>query len=291
MPCALCHRAVPLVQSHIIPAFVFRWMKDTGGTGHMRGLEKPNKRAQDGLKAPLLCSECEGRLNAFETPFATEVFHPLASGKADRVSYGPWMLPFCASVSWRVLEHFMQSSGDEMPDEFKPAAHGALAAWADVMMGRATHPGGYEQHFMKLRPITEHIEPNMPNNMNRYLLRAVDMYVLNGPGTLITYAKMGPFAIFGYATMIWDKWHGTRVAVRHGVVPPERYKVPKTMLRFFMWRASALAEMMRSLSERQRAKSDEALTANIERFNASGQFDAMLYDDYLFGEGAIVRKD
>ena len=53
--CRLCLRARPLRDSHIIPAFVYRWQKGTSATGYTRSLERPNVRVQDGPVVPLLC--------------------------------------------------------------------------------------------------------------------------------------------------------------------------------------------------------------------------------------------
>jgi hypothetical protein len=63
--------------SHANPAFVYKWLKETSATGSLRSGERPNLRAQDGHKAYWLCRKCEEALNAFETPFATKVFHPI----------------------------------------------------------------------------------------------------------------------------------------------------------------------------------------------------------------------
>jgi hypothetical protein len=34
--CALCGRAGPMLLSHIVPKFVFDWLKDSSGTGRIR---------------------------------------------------------------------------------------------------------------------------------------------------------------------------------------------------------------------------------------------------------------
>jgi hypothetical protein len=65
--CALCKRDVPLVESHILPAFIFRWKKETSATGYLRNSQNPKKRVQDGLKVPLLCIDCERLFNSFDT--------------------------------------------------------------------------------------------------------------------------------------------------------------------------------------------------------------------------------
>jgi hypothetical protein len=45
--CALCGENKKLRMSHIIPNFVFKWMKETSATGFLRSAENPKKRLQD----------------------------------------------------------------------------------------------------------------------------------------------------------------------------------------------------------------------------------------------------
>ena len=101
-PCRLCGATKELQESHILPGFVFRWKKETSATGYLRFGQQPNLRVQDGVKLHLLCRDCEQRFNNWETEFANRIFHPMTQGKAARACYGPWLLLFCASVSWRV---------------------------------------------------------------------------------------------------------------------------------------------------------------------------------------------
>ena len=67
---------------------VFRWLKETSATGHLRNASAPNRRVQDGLKHPLLCLACERRFGSFEAAFATKLFYPVASGRTLPNDYG-----------------------------------------------------------------------------------------------------------------------------------------------------------------------------------------------------------
>ena len=48
--CALCASISELQASHIIPRFVFDWLRDTSATGHFRSSQIPDLRVQDGLR-------------------------------------------------------------------------------------------------------------------------------------------------------------------------------------------------------------------------------------------------
>ena len=52
--CRLCDTESELQLSHILPAFAIRWLRESSGTGHVRGTAAPNLRVQDGEKRHLL---------------------------------------------------------------------------------------------------------------------------------------------------------------------------------------------------------------------------------------------
>ena len=106
--CQLCGKKRDLKESHMIPSFVYKWLKASSGTGHIRFGGTPNLRSQDGYKVYLLCGSCEDLFNTWETTFANLIFHPLNKGEASSFKYGPWMLKFAVSVSWRVLTYFIK---------------------------------------------------------------------------------------------------------------------------------------------------------------------------------------
>ena len=109
--CALCASTSELQASHIIPGFVFDWLRDTSATGHFRSSQIPDLRVQDGLKPRMLCKSCEQLFSTWEKAFAEKCFVPLNSGNVRDVRYGPWMLKFATSVSWRVLRLFAANDG------------------------------------------------------------------------------------------------------------------------------------------------------------------------------------
>ena len=67
--CALCGNEAELRDSHIIPRFVFKHLKQNGASPFLRGYENPDERIQD-YNEKLLCPSCEQHLNKFESPVA-----------------------------------------------------------------------------------------------------------------------------------------------------------------------------------------------------------------------------
>ncbi len=289
--CPLCGRSDDLIESHVLPAFVFRWMKETSINGYLRFAENPGRRVQDGLKYRWLCIHCERRLNGFETPFATKIFRPYSQDDGKEYRYGPWLMKFCASVSWRVLRHYIDRDGlAEWPESMRNKAHRALESWRAVIFDEIPHPGIYEQHLLPLGAISNSTIPGLPNNMNRYFMRAVDMDMATGGVTAFAYAKMGRFALFGLIASGRDPWRGARVSPSQGVIQPKQYQLPRAVGDYLMERAKKIGEVSAAIPEEQQDRIEAAALKNIDRMVTSDQFKAMLEDERMFGLEAILRK-
>lgn len=130
--CAFCANPRALRVSHVIPKFVFDWLKRTSATGILRVGYDINKPAQDGFRTRLLCQECEQYFNRWERPTAQEVFVPFAERQATTVRYGPWLAKLAVSVSWRVLTVFRLAGVlDGWPLPLRGQAESALRCWSE----------------------------------------------------------------------------------------------------------------------------------------------------------------
>lgn len=107
MECKFClHELERLEISHIIPKFVYRWLKITSTTGRMRDGRNMKRPAQDGLKKDLLCSACENDFSASETYFANKIFSQMTKNDGAIESEEiDWMKfdKFILSLVWRTL--------------------------------------------------------------------------------------------------------------------------------------------------------------------------------------------
>jgi hypothetical protein len=288
--CALCLDYAPLRESHVLPAFVFRWLRERAPTGHIRHSGTPNLRVQDGLKKAWLCDNCEARFCRNETLFATKLFHPWLSGQ-QRVSYTDWLLKFCISVSWRVLKHCKGLNANHVyTDEQEHLAWQAETTWRKFLLDQASHPGRFEQHFLILDNIESTDIPNLPNNINRYLTGAIEMDIVGSGRTMMTYAKLGRFCIFGVIQRGPDKWDGTKIHVKQGLLKPGSFTVPRGLIALFTDKASHAASAYEQISDLQQAKIDAAVMKNIDKLIESDQFAAMMADAKMFGESAILRR-
>src|ERR1700683_5483083 len=139
--CALCDGEGELRDSHVVPAFVAKWIKETSATGYLRGYQVPNQRMQDLPTTSLLCDECEQRFSVAEKKFAEMIFRPFTDGRS-RFPYQDWLLYFATSLSWRCLA---SSNGEGLQDhpEHRAAVDRAKEAWADFLLGRTDNVGPY----------------------------------------------------------------------------------------------------------------------------------------------------
>ena len=290
--CRLCKREADLQFSHVIPAFVFRWLRDSSANGYLRSAEAPNLRVQDGPRRHWLCVECEALLGRSETEFSTKLFHPYLNASGHRFRYGAWLLKFCVSVSWRnLLIQLEYLKGDGFTEQQQDWAAQAEMVWRSFLLGEVGNPGAFRQFLLPLDRI-ESARDDLPPNINRYLMRAIDIDFCHGEGSLFTYTKPGRFVVIGFVNepnQGW--WIGGRVAANEGVVEPRNYTLPAPFGKYIMSRAGHVRRAMRGLSDRQKEKIEQAFQGNADRLVGSDFFTAMQADIEMFGSAAFGSQD
>jgi len=292
--CRLCDAESNLQLSHVLPAFVIRWLRESSGTGHLRAGSSPNKRVQDGVKRHWLCSSCEALLNRSETAFATKLFYPCAKGESTSFIYGEWLLHFCVSVSWRVLQFHKDET---ILKNYEPDAIARIAEaeriWKAFLVGQLPHPGPFHQHLFPLDGI-EAISTrpdNLSPNINRYLMRMIDMDLCRGANTNFVYSKLGRFVILGFIREDRpSQWQGGKVHVKTGRIEPRKYTMPRPFFEYLNSKARSAAELQSGISPRQVEKIDQAFRANIDRYIGSDEFVAMQNDVRMFGDAAFTPE-
>jgi hypothetical protein len=286
--CRLCGEPGELQESHILPAFVFRWLKETSGTGYIRLGQQPNRRVQDGFTKPWLCLSCEGRLNVWETKFANTLFHSENHGGDDRVRYSEWLLKFCVSVSWRSLSMMIEETGlKRFSGTQRTAAARALETWRRFLLDQERHPGPYEQHLWPFYSI-ERVTGDFPANFCRYILRGIEIDAVHGERTAFIYSKLGRFVIVGFIDVRNPKeWVGSKIHVREGFIEPREYTMPAEFADYLKDHARRYSSIFHQMSDAQLRKIDEAYLKDMDRAARSGTFQAMTDDVRLFGKKAF----
>lgn len=289
--CAFCSQQTLLRDSHVLPAFVYRWLRGRSGAGHIRHTDNPNRRVQDGLKLPWLCGDCEAKFARYETAFATKVFHPWHAG-THRISYEDWLLKFCVSVSWRVLRYARGRNKDaQYTTEQQTLMDEADACWRAFLQDKVPHPGEFEQHLLIFDILQSTTIPDLPTNSNRFMTGAVTLDIVGSDRSLMTFAKLGRFWIFGLIQKGSNRWEGTKVHVKNGQLKPDKFVVPAGLIHTIREKATHVSARMGAISSTQRAKIEKNVLDNLDAFAASDQFASMAADATMFGEDAVLWED
>lgn len=290
-PCALCGKESTLLLSHVLPAFIFRWLRDTSGTGHLRCTTEPNQRVQDGVKKYWLCAECEALFGRSETAFANKLFHPYMKYSGARFPYEAWLLQFCTSVSWRLLKHALEDWGlKDWTQEQRSKAIAVEKVWREYLLGLRPHPGEHRQHLIPLDQLAS-VGKDAAPNINRYLMRAVHMDMCQSEKTLFTYGKLGRFIIIGHiAETNPERWKGSRIQANQGVVEPREFVLPSALWIYLNEKARGMSSSMDEMSPRQQKRVDETFQKNVDRFAESDAFKAMNADVNFFGDNAFRKN-
>ena len=292
--CSLCHTEQELVLSHIIPKFVYRWFKRTS-PGAMRMGTNPNVRVQDGLKEYLLCRKCEQRLGDWENRFYETVFLPIHDNPEQLVAipYQQWALKFAVSVSWRVLLYYSrQNHLYRLTKQQFSNAMEALEVWREFILNMRPHPDRFEQHIVPVSLIESHTIPDLSPQINRYLVRTIDMDVPSTSRRALVYTKMCKLMLFGVINEPHPKhWGGTKLHVRKGTLGSKTYTLPGAIMEYINYRSKKAAKILASMSPNQAAKVRELfdtkpdLVANSEVFRATDR------DFALFGHAAFEHPE
>lgn len=287
--CALCDQEKALLESHIIPKFVFRWMKRTGGTGYLRGTKNIDVRLQDGFKKRLLCTECELLLNGWETQFANKFFNLAVEDGWPNGTYTSWLSKFFASVVWRAALH-MESEAllDDLSEDARKDLVGALSTWKAFILAGRTNPGKNELHLIAVGEFSQLRRQHLPPNWHRYTQRTTEMdYSFNDSGTFSAiHVKMGPVSVFGHIKNSTQRWVGTRVAVNHGNFRFDA-TLPTSLIDYYIMRAERSREKLSNMSTKQKGVVARTILDNTDRLRTSDFLKVMEQDVNLFGRDAF----
>ena len=113
MECKFClDDCEQLIESHIVPKFIYRWIKKTSTTGRLRDFKNIDRPVQDGLKVKFLCEKCEVDFSLVEKYFSENIFLPIANKNGDFSSLNleqEKFRKFLVSVIWRVAKYVINN--------------------------------------------------------------------------------------------------------------------------------------------------------------------------------------
>jgi hypothetical protein len=278
-PCRLCERIRPLLLSHILPKFVFRFQRNTS-TAVIRSHLNPNRPVQDSSKLRFLCGKCEQRFSAWETAFKREIYDPYHAGKLDDVKYGAWLLKCAVSLSWRALKATIQEGADSIPADVQLAAAKTESVWRNFLLDRRENPGAFSQYLFLLEPLANTSDPNVPINFTFYIQRVGATGIWNDPGRrcIFTFCMMCSIAVIGVISARTLQSWGERLKVRRGNLQLNGSSVPTEIVEMIKTQANDHLTMSRDLSEKQKTLDRQKLLGDEQGFIRSGYARAMAID-------------
>jgi len=295
--CYLCNINYCDQNSHIIPKFAFKWLKETSATNYIRMGKNVNIRVQDGLKIRLLCNKCEKLFNKWETKFANEIFYPVHNSEKIKVNYKEWLFKFSVSVSWRVLIHHKLNSG--IPSQLSTSSlnliDDALETWKKFLLDERYDVGKFDQHLFICGEISNASNiDDLPPNINRYFLRSVDCTLATSEQQNIVYTKMGKILILGFINILKPSdWKTTKLRIINGIFNSHgtRYSIPYYFGNFLIQRAGQILQLEKRISEKQLGKIHETMLNDLDKLEKSDSLSAMESDIALFGDKAFLEED
>ncbi|CAI3787468.1 hypothetical protein AHFPHNDE_01132 [Pseudomonas sp. MM227] len=287
--CKLCKSDADIKLSHFIPKFVGKWVKETSATGYIRSNNKINKRAQDIIKDYWLCESCEQLFSGWEREFANKIFYPFVSKGESEARYGSWLSKFCASLSWRTMT-YVRSQNVVRSDRVSQTLDEAERALSSYLLGKSTNLGKYEQHLYPLEGISETSFAGAPPNLNRYLLRTMQMDLLETDKNSMVYTKLPGFMLLGLTGHEESsRMRSSRVALAEGRLSPRAYFWPTGFAGYLFDKVRSIEETYSGMDKMQKDKITQSILDNPERFMASKTFEAFQYDFDMFGSKAFSK--
>jgi hypothetical protein len=264
--CAFCGKHGELRDSHIIPACIVRYHKDTSPTGYLRSSENPKLRKQDGPKLHLLCGKCEVDFSVWENDYSQKLFLPFHENPAGTFDYRKWHLLCVSSIIFRVIASAIKRKNlsDLSPKRSELLDDCLRAHWA-FLRGLTDHPGTFSVHLLPLDVIDE-TNLRVPSNFNRYLLRNLEQrhYWTEETGHILI--KMCRFL---YLVPILDPQSekiGRRIGVNRGSVMPGRFFCGQLVLQMLFEGARESAAFDAAIPQHQQVKIEAAIRSNPGRY-------------------------
>lgn len=205
--CALCGKQGNIKQSHIIPKFALKWIKNTSATGYLASAVDGARRIQDGIKLRLLCDDCEQRFSKPEKYFAEKIFYTFHK-HARSFAYDERLEYYATSLSWRALKLSYSEATRGQP-KFAAAVDRAEACWREFLLGKRRSISPYENHLIFLGDNTD---LTGSSSAIWYGTRGVDSTLAMSTKVAFAYSLLPRMAVVTTINpMSMEGWRGTLI--------------------------------------------------------------------------------
>jgi hypothetical protein len=247
--CKLCGDT-DLKNSHILPKFIYKWMKSTG-TGRLRHIENINVPKEDGIKLKFLCGNCEYKFNISETYFSKTFFYPFINKNEHKFSYNSHLKYFVISMMWRTLKHSLYV--DVENTKWIPILQRIEKTWYEYLYNDIQLPNDQKIHCIAgVDTIKEE------KNFSLYMGRATDAGIPNDDEKLcFLYVKIPRF-IFFYPISGFDESNFINSEIKEeGKLELNTIEIKDPVIgNHFLYRSQFFKETQSKISLNQKNKSE-----------------------------------
>lgn len=262
--CALCGKMGPLRDSHIVPKFVIRYLKETAA-GKIRNLEAPNRTVEDGEKHQLLCADCEELFSSREKYFADTVFYPYKKNRAVTFNYDERLFYFMASLSWRSL--YLDAQDESYSVSTRLEMNTAIDSLRQFLLGRTSAPQQVENHlFFFDVAVSSTLTDGAANTPNIIMHRSITSYTVaaNDDSSIFVFTNMMGIIVVTFIKCGENEiWENTKIVNGTGLIEAKEQKVKSIMGQEIKRMLEYSCEMQSSVSEKQQQ-------AILQRIKAHG---------------------
>lgn len=233
--CKLCNSEKKLLKSHVIPKFVFKWMQTTGGN-YFRTPSNPNKRAQDGYKEELLCSDCEHFFSTNEKWFSENVFYPYLNSNQNIILYERELPKFIISILWRILILIEEEENNLIFNK-------VLNEWKDYLTNN-TKPKEFDKIHLMFIPNSWGVKSQSHQYVSRYFNRVADGGIIKSEGNTIVYSKFASFFLFAEIEKSGVNFRGSQIYFESGITTNGQYVLNEKISTYFINRSFQIYNFM-----------------------------------------------
>jgi hypothetical protein len=219
-------------------------------------------RIQDLVKEELLCDACEGRFAVWEKDYKEKAFYAIQDDNFTQLQYGPWLLPFLVSLSWRALVAEKEGLAATHP-QFSGLVERTLENWRLFLLGDCKQPSS-EHHLFIFAGVPVTMPVDSHEKTLHYMLRSIDAAAAAGNRVLFIYTKALRSLVFSPILPARPSgWVNTRVHAGQGkLLSPQKI----AMAGFGGFLNSRIEDAFgQPISEKQMGKIGDAMMRNRER--------------------------
>lgn len=260
MICELHKENSELRESHIIPKFVYNWMKKTG-TGRLRQMKNINIPLQDGIKKYMLCQDCENLFSKPEKWFSENAFYPYLKDNSFNIPNNESLKYFIISVLWRVLKYFKDDGNNY---NFKSDLDKAEDIWKNYLLN-----DNAISEYSNMHLILVDNSYFITKETDLYFSRAVDIDIAENDQICFIYAKFSKFILIGEITGFDNKsFDKTNISIEKEFSSSNQIINDVGIFDFFKSRINQSLNY-KDLSKNQKKKNDKYHENRLENYTKS----------------------